>query len=123
MVLFGCETEYCGVLSDELDIPIWCWNKSKIFSVKSVYNHMTRGENNENLEHIWKAKIPQKIKIFMWLVHNKSILTRDNMVKRKWQGDPTCIFCSQLETCDHLFFISTFCGKSSAGRCSFIFWN
>ena len=55
---------------------------------------MTRGENNENLEHIWKAKIPQKIKIFMWLVHNKSILTRDNMVKRKWQGDPTCIFCS-----------------------------
>ena len=111
------------MLSDELDIPIWCWNKSKIFSVKSVYNHMTRGENNENLEYIWKAKIPLQIKIFMWLVHNKSILTRDNMVKRKWQGDPTCIFCSQLETCDHLFFISTFCGKSSAGRCSFIFWN
>jgi hypothetical protein len=27
-----------------------------------------------------------KIKIFMWFVHRKEILTKDNMIKRNWQG-------------------------------------
>jgi hypothetical protein len=25
------------------------------------------------------------------------------MVKRKWAGDPTCQFCNEIETVDHLF--------------------
>lgn len=40
----------------------------------------------------------------MWLVENKAILTKENMVKRNWQGDPTCYFCDQPETVDHLLF-------------------
>uniref|UniRef100_K3XUC1 Reverse transcriptase zinc-binding domain-containing protein n=1 Tax=Setaria italica TaxID=4555 RepID=K3XUC1_SETIT len=31
-----------------------------------------------------------------------AILTKDNMLKRKWQGDPSCNFCDQEETADHL---------------------
>lgn len=31
-------------------------------------------------------------------------LTKDNMLKRKWVGDPTCRFCVNVETLDHLFF-------------------
>jgi len=27
------------------------------------------------------------------------------MVKRKWLGDPTCVFCDRLETVDHLLFL------------------
>jgi hypothetical protein len=26
------------------------------------------------------------------------------MVKRKWVGNPSCMFCSQIETREHLFF-------------------
>ena len=33
-----------------------------------------------------------------------AVLTRDNMVKRNWLGNPSCVFCEQLETVDHLFF-------------------
>jgi hypothetical protein len=29
---------------------------------------------------------------------------KDNMTKRKWTGNPTCVFYNQLETRDHLFF-------------------
>jgi len=35
---------------------------------------------------------------------NNAILTKDNMVKRKWQGDPTCYFCTHNESLSHLFF-------------------
>jgi hypothetical protein len=31
---------------------------------------------------IWKAKIPLKIKIFIWMVAQKAILTKDNMIIR-----------------------------------------
>jgi len=52
----------------------------------------------------WKGKIPAKIKIFMWLMTNEAILTKDNLIKRKWKGDPDCYFCSHPETISHLFF-------------------
>lgn len=35
---------------------------------------------------------------------NNAILTKDNMIKRKWKGDPACYFCSHVESVDHLLF-------------------
>jgi hypothetical protein len=35
------------------------------------------------------------------MVHNK-ILTRDNLVKRQSVDDLTCVFCNELESCQHL---------------------
>ena len=40
----------------------------------------------------------------MWLLEQDAILTKDNMLKRNWLGDPTCYFCSESESRDHLFF-------------------
>jgi hypothetical protein len=54
---------------------------------------------------VWKAKIPEKIKKIMWLIAQKAILTKDNMVRKKWKGNHGCYFCGSLETVDHLFFI------------------
>lgn len=42
--------------------------------------------------------------MFLWLVNRKSILTKDNLLKRGWQGDKSCAFCGQDECIDHLFF-------------------
>jgi hypothetical protein len=33
---------------------------------------------------IWKAKIPEKVKIFMWLVFQRAIITKENMIRRNW---------------------------------------
>ena len=53
---------------------------------------------------IWKGKVLAKIKIFLWLIMNNAILTKDNLLKRRWVGDPTCYFCDQSENLSHLFF-------------------
>jgi hypothetical protein len=37
-------------------------------------------------------------------VANDAILTKDNMIKRRWQGDPLCYFCQHPETVNHLLF-------------------
>uniref|UniRef100_A0A453NT51 Reverse transcriptase zinc-binding domain-containing protein n=1 Tax=Aegilops tauschii subsp. strangulata TaxID=200361 RepID=A0A453NT51_AEGTS len=35
---------------------------------------------------IWKVKVPLRIKIFMWFVHKEVILTKENLIKRRWVG-------------------------------------
>jgi hypothetical protein len=48
--------------------------------VKSVYDHLTRDDKGLPYNRVWRAKIAEKIKIFMWLIERKYILTKDNMV-------------------------------------------
>jgi hypothetical protein len=54
-------------------------------------------------KHLWKIKVPLKIRIFMWFLHRRVLLTKDNLAKRKWQGSQKCCFCDQKETVQHLF--------------------
>jgi hypothetical protein len=86
------------------DEPIWKWTGNKRFSVKFVYLSLTKSDNGPAFRSIWKAKIPENIKIFMWLVAQKAILTKDNMLRKNWKGNPGCYFCGSLETVDHLLF-------------------
>ena len=36
--------------------------------------------------------------------HN-AILTKDNLAKKNWSDDMHCLFCNEVETIDHLFFV------------------
>jgi hypothetical protein len=81
------------------------WTKSKSFSAKAIYNDLVvRNASRLNLI-TWKAKIPLKIKIFLWYLWKGVILTKDNLAKRQWKGCTCCCFCSEQETIQHLFFI------------------
>lgn len=40
----------------------------------------------------------------MWLLENRPTLTKDNMIKKNWHGDPSCYFCDQQEDINQLFF-------------------
>jgi hypothetical protein len=40
----------------------------------------------------------------MWLIQLNAILTKDNLARRKWQGDKRCSFCNEEESTVHLFF-------------------
>jgi len=82
----------------------WRWNRNGKFSTKSVYEHISHRSCRGDFKHIWKSRLPYKIKIFTWLVENKVVLTRDNLKRKNWPGDPSCCFCPQIETVDHLFF-------------------
>jgi hypothetical protein len=39
----------------------------------------------------------------MWFVYRKEILTKDNLLKRNWQGSKTCCLCDHEESVQHLF--------------------
>jgi hypothetical protein len=94
----------CIHLCEGNDIISWKFGNKGLFSVKSIYNVMTANDSGPYAKAIWKGRIPSKIKIFLWMVSSNAILTKDNMIKRKWVGDPACYFCPSEETTSHLFF-------------------
>ena len=90
-------------LSNEPDSFVWNLSSTGIFSVKSLYADYLNGHTVFLKTYLWKIKVPLKIRIFMWFLYNKVILTKDNLAKRKWNGCTDCVFCGQRETIYHLF--------------------
>ena len=90
---------------EEEDRCKWLLTKSGSFSVKSMYLALKLGSVKWKHEGVWLTRVPMKIKVFLWLVFHKSILTKDVLIRRGWKGkDSKCCFCDELETIDHLFF-------------------
>jgi hypothetical protein len=89
-------------LSNEKDLVKWTWEKSGTFSVKSMYKHLFSLDINNPNKKPWEAKIPMKVKIFMWLICANAILTKDNLSRKNWQGDKRCfsaMFLKALNAC------------------------
>jgi hypothetical protein len=95
-------------LTEEPDAFVWKLTTSGIFSVKSLYAHLMNGHTVFLRKYIWKIKVPLKIKIFMWFLYRKVILTKDNLAKRNWNGCKKCAFCDSDESINHLFFYCPF---------------
>jgi hypothetical protein len=55
-------------LVPEDDIPVWDWTKSVQFTVKSVYKDLSSAGIDRYFKHLWKIKIPLKIKVWLWLI-------------------------------------------------------
>lgn len=91
-------------LTEDQDVFGWKLTTSGLFSVKSMYADMMNGHTVFLRKYIWKIKVPLKIKIFMWFLYKKVILTKDNLAKRNWNGCKKCTFCDADESINHLFF-------------------
>jgi hypothetical protein len=39
----------------------------------------------------------------MWFLRGKVLLTKDNLIKRKWKGCSKCCFCDSVEMVQYLF--------------------
>jgi hypothetical protein len=91
------------ILSDQEDRIMWNLGR-KGFSVNSIYKNKMEDQVLIPYKFLWKSKLPQKIKIFIWLVVRNKILTKDNLKKRNWNGSLECCFCGVDESIDHLFF-------------------
>uniref|UniRef100_A0A453HJS4 Reverse transcriptase zinc-binding domain-containing protein n=1 Tax=Aegilops tauschii subsp. strangulata TaxID=200361 RepID=A0A453HJS4_AEGTS len=68
-----------------------------------MYLNIINSVTSPRSMHIWKVKVPLKIKVFMWFVHKQVILTKDNLAKRNWTGSRRCSFCEPDEFVKHLF--------------------
>src|SRR4051812_32133728 len=102
-MLHLCQCLMLVQLTDESDKFIWTLTESGLFSVKSMYLDLMNGHTRICRKYLWKIKIPLKIKIFMWFLNNKVLLTKDNLAKRNWNGSSKCGFCDANEMIDHLF--------------------
>ena len=90
-------------LTSEADHFVWKLTDSGIFSVKSMYLDLMNGHTRFLRNYLWKLKVPLKVRIFLWFLSNKVLLTKDNLAKRNWNGCQKCCFCDSNETVDHLF--------------------
>jgi len=86
------ERAYSFNFSSQKDIVTWKWNSKKAFTTKSVYNQLSSGSESNRFNHIWKSKIPYKIKIFTWLLEKGAVLTKDNMIRRRWKQSTIYFF-------------------------------
>lgn len=95
-----------GDLSVMFDNLVACYNnhKDKVtwslckkgYSVKSFYMKKKCDQVCVPYFFMWKTKLPQKIKVFLWLVLRNKIFMKDNLIKRNWQGPVDCVFCGTL---------------------------
>ena len=91
-------------LDSSPDRIIWRWTSSGLFTVQSLYKWLSfRGVTTNTCNTLWKAKIPLKIKVFIWLLRQDKILTKCNLQSRGWQDNIDCCFCGAPETVDHFF--------------------
>jgi hypothetical protein len=76
----------------EKDNFVWSLTNSGEFTLKSLYLDLLNDDTKYLKKYIWKMKVPLKIKVFMWFLHRKEILTKDNLIKRNWTGSDSCFF-------------------------------
>lgn len=91
--------------STRFDSLKWRWTSHQKFTVNSLYKFITyAGQSDPTYQHLWKLKIPAKIKIFVRLLLGKRLLMTDKLIKWRTQVEPCCVFCAlSLESCDYLF--------------------
>ena len=93
------------VLYDEDDTIIWSYNSSGKYTIQSLYVVLSfRGITPIFVSSVWKLNIPPRVQFFLWLLSQNKLLTRDNLAKRRRVSDPTCLFCADKESINHLFF-------------------
>ena len=92
-------------LSDDCDSIIWVYDSKGVYSTSSIYKIFSfRSVTQVYTPAVWSLVIPPRVQIFLWLLSNNKLMTRDNLLKRKMHKPTDCVFCKELEPIDHLFF-------------------
>jgi mannosylglycoprotein endo-beta-mannosidase len=91
--------------SEDCDSLIWTYDSSGQFSTSSCYNIISfGGVTPVYIPAIWSLVIPPRVHIFLWLLCNNKLMTRDNLQKRNLGKPVCCMFCSENESIELLFF-------------------
>ena len=89
----------CAALEDR---RVWVKDPSGHFSCKRVFEFLTSNSNVPDLFQIfWKAPIPSKVKVFMWLLTLGKLSAHDVLRKRSpfhmFIFELVCSLCQNLE--------------------------
>jgi hypothetical protein len=100
--------------TEEEDSIIWQY-ESSVQSLYAIVNN--RGVRPVYTPVTWNISVPSRVHIFLWLLANNKTLTRDNLEERKRLEDKRCLFCNELESVSHLFFLVLCCSMCLEGNC------
>lgn len=81
--------------------PLWEADKEKRFTVRSFYRPL-RNEGNHcpYVAHLWKARVPLKVKVFTWIMLKNRLLTTDNILKRIPMGEKDVLLALPMTPCN-----------------------
>jgi hypothetical protein len=92
-------------LDGDNDTIIWQFNLPGKYSVQSLYVVVNdRGVRQIFTLVVWEIPVPSRLHVFLWLLCNNKVLTRDNLAKRRKVDNMYCLFCNEQETVSHLIF-------------------
>lgn len=91
-------------MNEQEDVFVWNLNKNGSFSAQYFYKDIMKSEGLPRKYIFWRVKLPLKIKIFLWYLKKGVMLTKDNLVKRRWRQSTKCCCCGPEETIQHLLF-------------------
>ncbi|KAL4272707.1 hypothetical protein GQ457_13G011180 [Hibiscus cannabinus] len=87
------------------DVPGWRWEKNHSFSVRSAYKALVTSANvngNAYWSKLWKIPVPQRVRVFMWLVFHQRIMTNVERTRRHLASSDLCVICcTEAETIEH----------------------
>uniref|UniRef100_A0A0A9B169 Reverse transcriptase zinc-binding domain-containing protein n=1 Tax=Arundo donax TaxID=35708 RepID=A0A0A9B169_ARUDO len=92
-------------LNDEMDSMIWQYEPSGVYSTQSLYVVINfRDVTPVYIPAVWNLNILPRVQVFIWLLSNNKLMTKDNLKIRGVEKPPHCMFCEEIETIPHLFF-------------------
>ena len=92
-------------LSQEIDSLIWQYEIKGKYTSSTMYNVVNfRGITPVYIPAVWKIIVPPRVNIFLWLFANNKLMSKDNLLKRGIEKSPECMFCTESESIQHLFF-------------------
>ena len=87
----------------------WRWNEPR-FSARAVYSRLRAPAEAEAPDFLrlwkraWKSHLPLKIRVFVWLLLRRRLMTRAYRQRMAPEASTECALCSgAVEDCEHLF--------------------
>lgn len=92
-------------LQQNEDVAVWKPNSAGTFSITSCYEVVrNKAAKVEWHNLVWMKPVFPRHGFCMWLSIRNRLKTKVALIQRGMNLDDQCVFCSQPETCEHLFF-------------------
>ncbi|KAL4325431.1 hypothetical protein GQ457_11G002310 [Hibiscus cannabinus] len=89
-----------------VDTPGWRWEDKRCFSTRSAYEYLAHDSpsgDSVNWKRVWKLEVPQRIRVFVWLLFHDRLLTNVERARHHMTSLVTCEVCgSGHEDIEHV---------------------
>ncbi|KAK9038032.1 hypothetical protein V6N11_022925 [Hibiscus sabdariffa] len=87
----------CPEPTDIPDQITWRWTPKGNFEVRSAYSNLASDSwdpNHALWKHIWQMTVPQRLRVFLWVVSRRKLMTNLEHCNRHISSSSLCPLCS-----------------------------